>query len=135
MLDPNADTRVTIQQIREHPWVNAGYASPPECMLRSYPVVKGTPQPDIVAKLVYCGFKPLELVHKLKTCQEPCAELAMYHLLQQREAKEGRSQSTHDAFEAMQTVKTTPRSKSLYNLASICESHLSVPEGIEGTDR
>lgn len=135
MLDPNADTRMNIQQIREHPWVNIGYSRPPDCMLPTYPVVHGTPKPDVVAKLVYCGFKPLDLVHKLKTSQEPCAELTMYHQLLQREAKERRSQSTNDTFEAMQTVKTTPRSKSLYNLASICESHLSASEPISNANK
>lgn len=117
LLDPNADTRFTVQQIRVHPWVNRGYSSPPECLLPRYPVVNGRPDADVVAKLTYFGFKPLELVHTLKTCQHPCAELAMYHhLLEKKKLRRQRVLSTDDAMGNIKALTTLRNAEDILQL-------------------
>ena len=88
MLTPNPDDRITLQQIRRHPWVNLGCNDLPLCTLPLYPTVDGIPDPDIIAKLCYFGFKPQSVVKKLQTCTEPCQEATMYHVLLKKKEKD-----------------------------------------------
>lgn len=79
ILNPNPDTRITMDAIREHPWVNKGYITAPRCALPAYVSVQMV-DPDIVNALCYFGFKPREITAKV-IANVRCQVVAMYHLL------------------------------------------------------
>ena len=90
MLQPDPDKRITIADLKRHRWVNIGYHGPPCCHLPKLGPVKN-PDPDIIAKLCYFGFKPRSIVAKLSE-GEACQEVFMYHrLLEEVERKKEQS--------------------------------------------
>ena len=88
LLHPDPFKRITIQKLRLHDWVNVGYISAPRCTLPEYKSVNVV-DPDIIAKLCYFGFKPLDIVEKLNSGAR-CQEVAMYHLLAEKKSDKER---------------------------------------------
>lgn len=87
LLEPNVDNRLSMSQLRQHPWVISSYDGPPACCL---PVAYPTDDidPDCIVKLAYFGFKPVDTVLKVKAGVH-CQEVAMYHsLLHQKRQEE-----------------------------------------------
>lgn len=87
MLNPNPRERISIAEIRKHPWINLGHDGPPVSMLEvRAPVLEV--QDDLVAKLVALGFKDGAEIRKLILDNECCQVVAMYHLLLDRKVAE-----------------------------------------------
>lgn len=71
MLNPNPKERITIAEIRKHPWINEGYDEPPPSMLTVRPPVFEV-RDDILEQLVALGFKNEEELRKQILDNERC---------------------------------------------------------------
>lgn len=95
MLDPDPNSRATMQELRNHPWTNIGYDLPPKSRLESFPPVAGLPDPDAIVQLCYLGFEPQEIISAVtQPHSEPSQVVTMYHnlvrLKQNRRIQPGR---------------------------------------------
>lgn len=83
MLNPNPRERITIAELRKHPWITEGYDDPPPSMLSVRPAVFEV-RDDILAQLMTLGFKGEEAIRKQILDNECCQVVAMYHLMLDR---------------------------------------------------
>jgi len=79
ILIPEPSKRATIQDIRNHPWVNDGCSGPPPCLVQTFPEVEVI-NPEIMEQLIKIGFDENEARTRIMS-NDSCQEVAMYHLL------------------------------------------------------
>lgn len=86
ILEPNPYKRISVEDIRFHPWVTKyGYLGFPPRNLCTYDSVI-EPDKEIVAKLCYFGFTPNDIVEKVRL-GIACQEVTMYHTLYEKQKK------------------------------------------------
>eukprot|EP01111_Echinosteliopsis_oligospora_P014049 TRINITY_DN5207_c0_g1_i1.p1 TRINITY_DN5207_c0_g1~~TRINITY_DN5207_c0_g1_i1.p1 ORF type:complete len:727 (-),score=182.92 TRINITY_DN5207_c0_g1_i1:43-1914(-) len=83
MLTPDPKRRITIDEMRHHPWVNDGYTTLPQSFLPIRQPVHEI-RADIVEKLNSLGFHDSASVRKKILANECCQPVAIYHLLLDR---------------------------------------------------
>lgn len=87
MLNPNPKERLTISEIRLHPWVNDGFTEPPPSLMTiRQPVFEV--REEILEQVVSLGFKNNDEVRKKILENERCQVVALYHLLLDRAVEE-----------------------------------------------
>lgn len=83
MLNPVPADRLTISEIRVHPWLNEGYTEPPPSLLPvRQPVFEV--REDILGQLTSLGYKNIDECRKKILDNEQCQVVAAYHLLLDR---------------------------------------------------
>jgi len=83
MLNPSPKDRITIEDIRLHPWINEGFKEPPPSLLEvRQPVFEV--REEILHQLVSLGYKNLEDCRKKVLENELSQITATYHLLLDR---------------------------------------------------
>lgn len=83
LLDPSPRNRITISEIRKHPWVLKGFKTPPKCYLPTFPPLKSEPDGEVTAMLCYFGMDAVSVYNSLKSGSH-CQEVAMYYYLCKR---------------------------------------------------
>lgn len=71
MLNPKPRERITISEIRKHPWINEGYSTPPPSLLNMRPPVVEV-RDEVLEQLVSLGFKHEEELRKQIVDNECC---------------------------------------------------------------
>lgn len=79
ILVPEPARRATMQDIRQHPWVNEGCSGPPPCLVQEFSAVLNINQ-DILDQIVRVGFDEEETRARLRA-NDVCQEVTMYHLM------------------------------------------------------
>lgn len=87
MLTPSPRERITIGDIRAHPWINEGFNEPPPSLLVvRQPVFEA--REEILEQLVSLGYKNKEECRKKILDNEASELVAIYHLLLDRVVEE-----------------------------------------------
>jgi len=87
MLNPSPRERITIEEIRMHPWINEGFSEPPPSLLViRQPVFEV--REEILEQLVSLGYKNIDECRKKILDNELCEVVAIYHLLLDRIVEE-----------------------------------------------
>jgi serine/threonine protein kinase len=83
MLNPNPRERITIAEIRKHPWINEGYDHPPMSLLTvRQPVLEV--RDEIIEQLMSLGFKNEEEIRKQildNECCQVCSSPLLFFIL------------------------------------------------------
>jgi len=83
MLNPSPRDRITIQEIRTHPWINDGFSEPPPSLLVvRQPVFEV--REEILTQLESLGYKNIPDCRRKILENELCEVVAIYHLLLDR---------------------------------------------------
>eukprot|EP01104_Vermistella_antarctica_P009774 TRINITY_DN2544_c0_g4_i1.p1 TRINITY_DN2544_c0_g4~~TRINITY_DN2544_c0_g4_i1.p1 ORF type:complete len:1366 (+),score=288.05 TRINITY_DN2544_c0_g4_i1:1112-5209(+) len=107
MLRPNPVDRITLEQVRAHPWMNTGYATLPDCHCQVRAPNVTSVDPDIIYQLVEFGFKPGQTAKKV-LANEHCQAVATYHLLLERKMERKDRMDRRDAEKRRQQRQLQP---------------------------
>lgn len=107
MLTPCPRNRITISEVRQHPWMNEGYDCAPPSMLTARQAVCDV-RDDIVEQLVNLGFKNEELIRQKILDNECCQVVTMYHLILDRRVAEELAELKRVMLAAQQPAQPSP---------------------------
>jgi len=82
ILVPEPQPRATMAEIRQHPWVNEGYPSPPPCLVQQFDPIT-TINEEILTQLIAIGFEEEDTRALLLTNARSPA-VSTYHLLHKK---------------------------------------------------
>lgn len=123
MLTPSPRDRITIEDIRLHPWINEGFSElPPSLLVVRQPVFEV--REEILEQLVSLGYKNKDECRKKILDNEVSELVAIYHLLLDRVVEEEmveikkklmhkKSSSPHKHLEKVVNMHVDPRERRL----------------------
>jgi hypothetical protein len=79
VLIPDPAKRATLQDIRQHPWVNEGCSGPPPCLVQKFPNVVEI-NIEILEQITRIGFDEAQTRKRILD-NEQCQEVTMYNLM------------------------------------------------------
>lgn len=88
MLTVNATKRATLAEIRESPWVNNGFDGPVPSCIKERPKLSGSPDEEIIDKLLGIGFTREEILRDLNEVDKTKMSYSMYYLMLDQKVKE-----------------------------------------------
>jgi len=87
VLTVDAKKRPTISELRNHPWVNRGYTSPPlSCLPEARPIASHIDK-DIVKQLVGLGFEQNEVINDVLSNKKVKQGYNLYYLMLDKKEK------------------------------------------------
>jgi 5'-AMP-activated protein kinase catalytic alpha subunit len=100
MLTVSERDRITISEIKRHPWINSGYTAPIDPLLPAVSFVN-TLDPEVLKQLQLLGFEDSPNLRRAILQSEPKnPAVTMYHTISRNLRRAGISQSTNSASES-----------------------------------
>jgi serine/threonine protein kinase len=100
MLTVSERDRITIAEIKRHPWINNGYTAPIDPMLPAVSFVH-TVDPEVLKQLQLLGFEDSPALRRAILQSEPKnPAVTMYHTILRNLRRAGMSQGTNSASES-----------------------------------